>query len=229
LHTVLRNERDIAALIAEPIRNGPYIPAPDYWKEVRALCDEFSTLLIFDDIPTGLGKTGRLFNMEHFGIAPDITLLGKALGGAVAPLAAVIASARLDGTADMNLGYYTHEKNALSAAAGLATFRVIVDEQLAERAARLEPLVKARLDTLVAGTSVVANVRSIGLMFAVDLGEPDDEGAGMAQRLYYDLLKRGILPMPPKVNTLSFSAPLMIDENDLTGSLDILHSAVQML
>lgn len=85
---VFARERDIAAVIAEPIRSTPHIPPDWYWPQVRALCDKHGVLLIFDEIPTGLGKTGRLFSSEHVGARPDMTVLGKALGAGM-PVSAV--------------------------------------------------------------------------------------------------------------------------------------------
>ena len=79
---VLEKEGDVAALVAEPIRSIPYIPPPGFWQQVRKACDRHGTLLIFDEIPNGLGKTGRMFACEHDGVVPDILVLGKALGGA---------------------------------------------------------------------------------------------------------------------------------------------------
>jgi len=231
LRALFERERDIAALIAEPIRNGPYIPPHDYWTEVRKLCDQYGTVLIFDDIPMGLGKTGRLFNCEHFGVKPDITLLGKALGGAIAPLAAVIADTRLDTTGEFNLSYYTHEKNPLSTAAGLATLSVIIDEKLPERARSLGTLIGARLEEIRKTHRIVANVRSIGLIFAIDFdgSEGGRTGADRAREAYLALLHKGVLAMPPKAQTLSFSAPLVIEEGDLSASLEILDSTIHDL
>ena len=92
---VLAREGDVAALVAEPTRAVPYMPPPGFWAEVRAICDRHGTLLVFDEIPTGLGKTGNMFACEHDGVVPDILVLGKALGGGILPIAAVIAHPRL--------------------------------------------------------------------------------------------------------------------------------------
>ena len=88
---VLGREGDVAAFIAEPIRAVPYLPPPGFWKEVRRICDRHGTLLVFDEIPMGLGKSGKMFACEHDGVVPDIMVLGKALGGGILPIAAVIA------------------------------------------------------------------------------------------------------------------------------------------
>ncbi|MCU0709667.1 MAG: aminotransferase class III-fold pyridoxal phosphate-dependent enzyme, partial [Pirellula sp.] len=86
---VLEREGDVAAVIAETVRNVPVIPPLDYWKRIRAACDKHGALLILDEIPIGLGRTGRFFAFEHFGIIPDIVVLGKGLGGGVFPLAGI--------------------------------------------------------------------------------------------------------------------------------------------
>jgi 4-aminobutyrate aminotransferase len=231
LRDLFDSERDIAALIAEPIRNGPYLPPRDYWAAVRALCERHGTLLIFDDVPTGLGKTGRLFNCEHYGVAPDMTVLGKALGGTVAPLAAVVASSRLDTSGELNLSYFTHEKNALSAAAGIATLAVIVDNKLPEHSRQLGAVAEKRLERWCEELPIIANVRCAGLMFAIDfdgksVGKTGDQ---LANTTLYHLLRRGLLAMPPKANTLSFSVPLIIEEKEFESALGILDEELRQL
>jgi 4-aminobutyrate aminotransferase len=227
LEALFDSEPEIAALIGEPIRNGPYMPPEGYWSHVQRLCHRHGALLIFDDIPTGLGKTGRLFNCEHFKLVPDMTLLGKALGGAVVPLAAIIASSKLDTTADLNLGYFTHEKNALSAAAGLATLSVLVDNKLPERAESLGALVGERLKSMYEENSIIANIRYVGLMFAIEFfASTDGKDSKIVQDAYFALLRSGVLAMPPKGHAISFSIPLIISEEELLVALDIIGSTM---
>ena len=111
---VLEKEGDVAAVVAEPIRSTPYIPKPEYWQTIRRACDRHGALLIFDEIPHALGRTGRMFTFENFGVVPDMVVIGKGLGGGVLPLAAVIAREELDVAADRALGHYTHEKNPVA-------------------------------------------------------------------------------------------------------------------
>ena len=108
---VLGREGDVAAVIAEPMRAVPYVPPPGFWQAVRAACDRHGALLIFDEIPTGLGKTGRFFASEHDGVAPDMVVMGKSLGGGILPVAAAIVRSDLDVAGDFAIGHYTHEKN----------------------------------------------------------------------------------------------------------------------
>ena len=127
---------DVAAVIAEPARATPYIPPPGFWAMVQQACHDHGTLLIFDEIPTGLGKTGRRFACEHDGVTPDLLVLGKALGGGVLPIAAVLARADLDVGGHWAFGHYTHEKNPVTCRAALTTLEIIEDERLVENAHR---------------------------------------------------------------------------------------------
>jgi 4-aminobutyrate aminotransferase len=138
LDYVLGKEEDIGAVIIETIRcTDVQIPPPAYYKIVRDACDRHGALLILDEIPICLGRTGRMFAFEHYGIVPDMVVLGKGLGGAVFPMAALIARSDLDVAADRALGHYTHEKSSVGAAAAIATLEVI------EREASAHPIAGA--------------------------------------------------------------------------------------
>ena len=104
---------------------------------MRDACDRHGALLILDEVPICLGRTGTMFAFEHYGIVPDMVVLGKGLGGAVFPMAALIARRDLDIAADRALGHYTHEKSSVGCAAALATLEVIEHEQLLERSRAL--------------------------------------------------------------------------------------------
>src|SRR6185312_14613896 len=135
---VLGKEEDVAAVVVETIRStDAQIPPRAYYETLRRACDRHGALLILDEIPIGLGRTGAMFAFEHYGIVPDMVVLGKGLGGGVFPMAALIARDGLDVAAERALGHYTHEKSSLGCAAALATLDVIDDERLLERANRL--------------------------------------------------------------------------------------------
>src|SRR5689334_19305511 len=142
---VLEREGDIAAFIAEPMRAVPHIPPPGFWRRVRQACDKHGTLLIFDEIPTGLGKTGKMFACDQDGVVPDILVLGKSLGGGILPIASVIARPELDVGGDWAFGHYTHEKNPVTTRAALSTIQIIEDEELVENAGRVGATAMARL------------------------------------------------------------------------------------
>lgn len=223
---VLEREGDVAAVVAEPIRAVPYLPPPGFWAEVRAACDAAGALLIFDEIPTGLGKTGKLFASEWAGADPDIIVLGKALGGAMLPIAAVLAKTHLDVMADKAIGHYTHEKNPLLARAALTTLDIIEDEGLVDRAERLGRLALDRLNTIK--HPLIAEIRGAGLLIGIDLSHPDDgsPATDQADQVLYGALARGLSFKVTMGSVLTLSPPLTIGEDDLLRGLEILEQSL---
>ena len=161
---------DVAAVIAEPARAVPFIPPRGYWQSVREACDANGTLLIFDEIPTGLGKTGRFFAAEHDGVAPDIVVLGKALGGGVLPIAACVARADLDVAGEYAFGHYTHEKNPVTAArrAGHAAGDRARSPGR-ERAQRSACMRWHRLREMQHRHALIGDVRGRGMLLGIEL------------------------------------------------------------
>ncbi len=226
---VLEKEGDVAAVVAEPMRATPYPPPPGFWKAVRAACDRHGALLIFDEIPTGLGKTGRFFASEHDGVVPDILVLGKSLGGGILPIAAVIARRDLDVAGDFAIGHYTHEKNPVTARAGLTTIGIIREEGLAERAAELGSQAMARLSELMARSPHVGDVRGRGLLFGVEIVEDRSTRAPArerAERIYYRCLAEGLSFKISAGNVLTLSPPMVIPRSDLDRALEIVERAI---
>ena len=227
---VLAREGDVAAVIAEPMRAVPVVPPPGYWQAVQAACHRHGALLIMDEIPTGLGKTGEMFAFEHDGITPDIVTLGKALGGGVLPIAAVLARRDLDVCGAFAIGHYTHEKNPVTARAALATLEVIEEEDLVARAARLGEAAQARLRARLSGLASVGDIRGRGLMFGVEIVR-DREGRvpapELAEQIYYRSLAAGVSFKISAGNVLTLSPPLVIAEEDLWTALDHVAAAVE--
>ena len=223
---VLQREGDVAAVIAETVRNVPVIPPPDYWKRIRVACDKHGTLLILDEIPIGLGRTGKFFAFEHFGVVPDIVVLGKGLGGGVFPLAGILAHERLNVAAERSLGHYTHEKNPAACAAGLATLEVIDQGKLVERAAEVGAKTLADLRQRLGGHPLVREVRGLGLLLGVEVGRPDTNGHDEAERMMYAALRRGLNFKVSKGNVLTFAPPLNVAEEELDQAWDILQAAL---
>ena len=224
---VLEHEGDVAAVVAEPIPAVPYLPPPGCWREVRRACEGTGALLVFDEIPTGLGKTGRFCAHEHAGVSPDILVLGKALGGGVLPVAAVLARADLDVMGDKAIGHYTHEKNPVLAAAALATLDVIAEEGLVSRAAELGEYLLERLRSMARHLPIIGDVRGIGLLVGVEL--VDAEGAPaveVADRVLYEALERGLSFKTTMGSVLTLSPPLTVSHEDLDLALDILRDCL---
>ncbi|SUS04338.1 Aspartate aminotransferase family protein [uncultured Defluviicoccus sp.] len=223
----LAREADIAALVAEPIRAVPYLPPPGFWPRVGAAARAAGALIVFDEIPTGLGKTGRLFACEHTGVTPDILVLGKALGGGVLPLAAVLARAERDVAPELALGHYTHEKNPVLAAAALATLDVIENEGLVENAAALGEYALARLQEIAASRRCIGEVRGQGLLIGVELVTADGAPAAqLAERVLYQALARGLSFKLTMQSVLTLSPPLIIRRDELDQALAILRQSL---
>jgi 4-aminobutyrate aminotransferase len=227
---VLAREGDIAAVVAEPMRATPSPPAPGFWKSVREACDRHGTLLIFDEIPTGLGKTGRFFAHEHDEVEPDMVVLGKALGGGILPIAAVIARRELDVAGGYAIGHYTHEKNPVTTRAALTTINIIREEGLTEQAAELGAYALARLRAFGESCPAVGDVRGRGLLFGVELVSdrndftPDN---GLAERAYYRCLEAGLSFKISQGNVLTLSPPMVITRAELDWALAVVEQAIQ--
>jgi 4-aminobutyrate aminotransferase len=225
---VLEREGDIGAVIAEPMRAVPTVPPPGFWRQVRAACDRHGALLIMDEIPTGLGKTGRMFAFEHDGIIPDIVTMGKALGGGILPIAACIARPGLDVCGEFAIGHYTHEKNPVTARAALTTIEIIEQEGLVSRAKHLGTHAMERLRDALENIPHAGNVRGRGLMFGVDIvagdGLPDKD---KAEQIYYACLESGLSFKISMGNVLTLSPPLTIAQEDLDRALDIVITAIK--
>ncbi len=226
---VLEKEQDVAAVIAEPIRAVPHLPPPGFWQEVRAACDAHGALLIFDEIPNGLGKTGRMFACEHFGVAPDILVLGKALGGGVLPVAALLTRPEFDVLGDYALGHYTHEKNPVLARAALTTIEVIEDEGLVDNAARVGAHAVARLRDLKATHALIGDVRGIGLLLGVELVRnrvTKVPAIEEADAILYRCLERGLSFKTTFGSILTLSPPLIVTEAEIDQAVAILDDAI---
>jgi 4-aminobutyrate aminotransferase len=227
---VLDKEEDVAAVIVETVRSTDVqIPPRAYYEKLRAACDRHGTLLILDEIPIGLGRTGEMFAFEHYGIVPDMVVLGKGLGGGVFPMAALIAREGLDVAAERALGHYTHEKSSVGCAAALATLDVIEDERLLERARRLGGQALERLQQMRRRLPAIGDVRGIGLLLGVELVDPSNgaPARAAAERVLYRCLAEGLSFKVGQGNVLVLSPPLVIGEQDLDRALDIVDAAIR--
>jgi 4-aminobutyrate aminotransferase len=211
------------------VRAVPYVPPPGFWREVRDICDRHGTLLVFDEIPTGLGKTGAMFACEREGVAPDILVLGKALGGGILPIAAVITRPGLDVGGAWAFGHYTHEKNPVTTRAALSTIEIIEDEGLVENAARVGALALERLHDMKGRHRAIGDVRGRGLLLGIEIvksretREPDND---RAEAILYRALDAGLSFKTTMGNVLTLTPPLTITQPEMMQALAILDAAI---
>jgi ornithine--oxo-acid transaminase len=173
------SRHEIAAFIVEPIQgHGVNIPDADYLREAARLCRDHGALFVADEIQTGMGRTGRFWAIEHWGVEPDMLLAAKALSGGFVPVAAVALSAEIfDAVFSSMLRAPIHgstfSKNNLAMAAGIATLDVIEQENLVENAAKLGESILDDLRALVGRYAFVKEVRGKGMMQAIEFAPPD--------------------------------------------------------
>lgn len=226
---ILEKEGDIAAVISEPIRSTPYIPKPEYWQAVRRACDKYGALLIFDEIPHALGRTGKMFTFENFDIVPDMVVIGKGLGGGVFPLAALIAREELDVVGDRALGHYTHEKSPVGCAAALATIEQIEKHHLAEYASELGRHALARMTEMMGRHPLIGDVRGIGLFLGIELVKDQstrERATDEAEAVMYAALSRGLSFKLTMGNILTLTPALIITKDEMDKALDIIEECI---
>ncbi|HEY1524448.1 MAG TPA: aspartate aminotransferase family protein [Solirubrobacteraceae bacterium] len=228
---------DVAAFIVEPIQGkGVYLAPDGYLQGAQKLCRDTGTLLIADEVQTGLGRTGKFLALDHWGIEPDLVTLSKALSGGYVPLGAVLASRKVfKGTFDSMERSVVHGSTFgggdLAAAAGLATLRAIDRDSLVDRAQQLGRLLMELTAPLPERFGIVRAVRGLGLMWAIELGPP----SGRAGRTVWEAIERRqpglfaqlvVVPLFQRhriltqvaghhMNVVKVLAPLIIEESEL--------------
>jgi 4-aminobutyrate aminotransferase len=219
----LAKEGDVGAVVVETVRSTDVqAPPPPYYRRLRQACDRHGALLVVDEIPIALGRTGYLYAIERYGVEPDMIVVGKGLGGGCLPLAALIAREGLDVGRHVSLGHYTHEKSPVACAAGLAVLDVIDREGLLGRSRRLGDEALARLRALTRGLPGVTEVRGVGLLLGVELASTD-----LAEAVLYRCLSAGLSFKVGQGRVLVLAPPLNIETGDLWWAFDVLAAALR--
>lgn len=230
LEYVFSKEGDIGAFIAETIRNTDVqLPSKSFWKKARELCNQYGVLLILDEIPIALGRTGKMFVFEHYDIEPDILCIGKGLGGGIFPQAAMITRDEYNRFADISLGHYTHEKSPIGAVAGLGTIAFIEEEGLLQKVKADEAFLKKALDAMQLKYPLIGEVRGMGLLWGVELvkdRETKEKAIDEAEKVMYECLKRGLSFKVSAGNVLQLSPALTISRKELNKALNILDQSL---
>lgn len=241
--------RDVAAFIVEPIQGkGVFIPDDDYLPGVRRLCDEYGALLIADEVQTGLGRTGRMFALDHWDVVPDLLVVSKALSGGYIPLGALITKREIHSKVfDSMDRCFAHSntfgQNDLAMAAGLATLHVIEQENLIERSARMGEYLMNGLKNLAERYELLHEIRGKGLMIGIQFGVPESftlkTGWKLLHKMNEELFCQMItIPLLEKHNILTQVAghgldtvkilpPLIIDNADADCFLEAMDKVLK--
>jgi putrescine aminotransferase len=244
---------DVASFIVEPIQGeaGMIVPPSGYLRHARELCTRYGSLLVMDEIQTGMARTGTMFAIEHEEVIPDVLLIGKSLGGGVMPLSALLTTettwnAAKGGTPRSPFHTSTFGGNTWACAAGLATLEVILDERLAERAASSGAYLMERLRQVQARCPIIRDVRGRGLMIGIELAPatrylPTLAMNGMLNELsrkYFSSLIIAALYSEYRVftaftlnnpNVLRVQPPLCVREDELNYFVDSLENTLRRL
>lgn len=222
----------VAAVIIEPILGeGGFIPAPlEYMRGLRALCDEFGIVMIVDEVQSGFARAGKWGAYEHSGVVPDISVWAKCMGGGL-PLSAIIGRAEIMDAAEPGTVGGTYGGNPVACAASLATIAVIQEENLCARADEIGSIVRKRFLELSKKSDLVADVRGLGAMMAIELcegGDPNEPATEVTKHAIALCLERGVLVLKagPFANILRILTPLVITDAELTHGLDIIECAI---
>jgi len=221
-----KHGKEVAAFLVEPIQGEAGIVVPDagYLTKVRELCDKHNVLLICDEVQTGLGRTGKMLASEHENVRPDMILLGKALGGGVFPVSAVLADNGVMMCIKPGEHGSTFGGGPLACAVAIASLDVLVNERLPERAAVLGEKFRAGLRAI--NHPLVETVRGKGLLNALVIDESKSTKGRTAWQLCLLLKDRGILAKPTRDHIIRFAPPLVIAEEDLTLAVETIKQAI---
>jgi ornithine--oxo-acid transaminase len=209
-------------VLIEPIQGegGVVIPPDGYLRGVRELCTRHDVLFAADEIQAGLGRTGRTFACDHEGVVPDMYILGKALGGGIVPVSAVVADRDVLGVLQPGQHGSTFGGNPLACAVGSAVVGMLRTGEFQSRAAELGVLMRERLEAMI-GHGVVG-VRVRGLWAGVDI----DPTIGTGREVCEALMARGVLAKDTHGSTIRLAPPLVISAEDLAWGLDQLAAVV---
>jgi len=230
LDYVVEKEGGVGAFISETIRNTDVnIPSKAYWKRIRQICDKHNIVLILDEIPIGMGRTGKFFAFEHFDIEPDIVCLGKSLGGGIFPMAAMIGRDEFNVAPEISLGHYTHEKNPLGCTAGLAAIEFIEQENLLQKVQTESLWIESVLNDFKNRFELIGDVRGVGFLWAVELvtnRETKEKAVVQAEKIMYECLRNGLSFKVSQGNVLTLAPALTILKNELKSAFGILEKAI---
>ncbi|CAH6855619.1 Aspartate aminotransferase family protein [Vibrio chagasii] len=230
LEYVIEKEGGIGAFIAEAVRNTDVqVPSKAYWKRIREICDKHNVMLIIDDIPNGMGRSGEWFTHQAFDIEPDILCIGKGFGGGLLPIAAMVTKDKYNTAAQVSLGHYTHEKSPIGCAAALATMEVIEQENLLQKVQADSEFVREQLLQMKEKYPVIGDVRGIGLLWGVELVTDHitkNRAFDEAEAVLYQCLNDGLSFKVSQGNVIQLSPPLIISRSELEVALSVFEKAI---
>ncbi|MGR2704529.1 aspartate aminotransferase family protein [Vibrio campbellii] len=230
LEYVIEKEGGVGAFIAEAVRNTDVqVPSKAYWKRIREICDKHNVMLIIDDIPNGMGRSGEWFTYQAYDIEPDMLCIGKGLGGGLVPIAAMVTKDKYNTAEQISMGHYTHEKSPIGCAAALATMEAIEQDGLLDKAKADSQFMREKLLEMKAKYPLIGDVRGIGMLWGIELvtdHESKVRAYDEAEAVLYQCLNNGMSFKVSQGNVIQLSPPLIITREQLTEALAIFEEAI---
>ncbi|RZR02178.1 aspartate aminotransferase family protein [Vibrio vulnificus] len=230
LEYVIEKEGGVGAFIAEAVRNTDVqVPSKAYWKRIREICDKHNVMLIIDDIPNGMGRSGEWFTYQAYDIEPDMLCIGKGLGGGLVPIAAMVTKDKYNTAEQISMGHYTHEKSPIGCAAALATMEAIEQDGLLDKTKADSQFMREKLLEMKAKYPVIGDVRGIGMLWGIELVTDHESKARAydeAEAVLYQCLNNGVSFKVSQGNVIQLSPPLIITREQLTEALAIFEEAI---
>ncbi|MGL1113991.1 aspartate aminotransferase family protein [Vibrio vulnificus] len=230
LEYVIEKEGGVGAFIAEAVRNTDVqVPSKAYWKRIREICDKHNVMLIIDDIPNGMGRSGEWFTYQAYDIEPDMLCIGKGLGGGLVPIAAMITKDKYNTAEQISMGHYTHEKSPIGCATALATMEAIEQDGLLDKVKADSQFMREKLLEMKAKYPVIGDVRGIGMLWGIELVTDHESKARAydeAEAVLYQCLNNGVSFKVSQGNVIQLSPPLIITREQLTEALAIFEEAI---
>ncbi|EHK1075821.1 aspartate aminotransferase family protein [Vibrio parahaemolyticus] len=230
LEYVIEKEGGVGAFIAEAVRNTDVqVPSKAYWKRIREICDKHNVMLIIDDIPNGMGRSGEWFTYQAYDIEPDMLCIGKGLGGGLVPIAAMVTKDKYNTAEQISMGHYTHEKSPIGCAAALATMEAIEQDNLLDKAKADSQFMREKLLEMKAKYPVIGDVRGIGMLWGIELVTDHESKARAydeAEAVLYQCLNNGVSFKVSQGNVIQLSPPLIITREQLIEALAIFEEAI---
>ncbi|MCG6439146.1 aspartate aminotransferase family protein [Vibrio parahaemolyticus] len=230
LEYVIEKEGGVGAFIAEAVRNTDVqVPSNAYWKRIREICDKHNVMLIIDDIPNGMGRSGEWFTYQAYDIEPDMLCIGKGLGGGLVPIAAMVTKDKYNTAEQISMGHYTHEKSPIGCAAALATMEAIEQDGLLDKVKADSQFMREKLLEMKAKYPVIGDVRGIGMLWGIELVTDHESKARAydeAEAVLYQCLNNGVSFKVSQGNVIQLSPPLIITRDQLTEALAIFEEAI---
>ncbi len=222
---------EIAAVVMEPIAGdaGLIVPPLKYMNALYQICKENGILFVSEEVQQGMGRTGKWFCIEHFGITPDVTVIGKSLASGV-PLSAVVAKDKIMDALEPPAHLFTMSGNALSCTAAIETINIIRDEDLLNKSIELGQMAKNRFKEMQKKYEIIGDVRGIGLSIGVDLIKDNISKEGnrdAAAKICYRCWEKGIIMIFLADGVLRIQPPLVISKAELSKALDIIEGVIE--